>query len=232
MSVNSDQEELTNIISHDLQEPIRMISSYMMLLEKKYAGVLDDDAREYIKYAVNGANRLKLMLDDLLRYSGIKQENTRKTSFSLKEAIDTAVLILKKRYDGNNFEIIYDGDSFCEISADRNQIIQLFLNILDNAVKFNRNSVKKVHLTIQKSKGSLTFCVWDNGIGIDNEYHEKIFKIFKKLHNHSEYPGSGIGLAICRKILEIHNGKIWVESKPGNGTKFYFLLPYLKKKEI
>lgn len=226
MSENIDQEELTYIISHDLQEPIRMISSYIKLLERKYDGVLDEDAKEYIHYAVDGANKLKLMLDDLLKYSRLKQENARKTRCELKEIIEISIKLLKERYDESYYKIIYNADSLPEILADKNQIIQLFLNIFDNALKFNRNSDKKIIVTFDNNLNNVKFCISDNGIGIDKQYHETIFKIFKKLHNHSEYTGSGMGLAVCKKIAEIHNGKVWFESESGKGTKFYVTLPY------
>ena len=226
MSENIDQEELEYIISHDLQEPIRMISSYVKLLERKYDGVLDGDAKEYIRYTVDGSNRLKLMLDDLLKYSRINPENSKKTRCELKDIIESATKILKSKYGDSGFKIIYDGDTLPEIVADKNQIIQLFLNIFDNALKFNMNSDKRIHITFSNDQNYLKVCISDNGIGIDNQYHDMIFKIFKKLHNHSEYTGSGIGLASCRKIVEIHNGKIWFESGSGDGTKFYFTLSY------
>lgn len=226
MSANTDHEELTYIISHDLQEPIRMIGSYLRLLKKKYAGKLDDDAREYIGYAVDGANRMKLMLDDLLKYSRLREEKTKRCSIKLNEAIKEAVQLLEKRHDVNDFKIFYEGDNSTELVADKSQIVQLFLNIFENSIKFNRNSNKKIHVTSQKDRDNLTLCIQDNGIGIEDQYHDKIFEVFRKLHGHSEYPGTGIGLAICKKIIELHGGKIWVESESGEGTNFYIVLPY------
>jgi light-regulated signal transduction histidine kinase (bacteriophytochrome) len=226
VSENLEQEELAYIISHDLQEPIRMIGSYVRLLERKYEDVLDDDAKEYIKYAVNGANRLKLMLDDLLKYSRLRPESTRKVPVRIDEVIGKSIWELKKKYGDSHFEIIFDASLLPEINADENQIIQLFSNIFDNALKFNGNINKKIQLNFRRNQDSIEISVSDNGIGMDSQYLEKIFRIFKKLHNHSDYEGSGIGLAICRKIVDLHNGKIWIQSEPGAGTKVYIILPF------
>ncbi|HEY3252122.1 MAG TPA: ATP-binding protein [Ignavibacteria bacterium] len=227
MSQSSENEELTYIISHDLQEPIRMINSYVKLLEKKYGSALDEEAKTYITYALDGANKLKIMVDDLVNYSRLRKEKTRKISFKVSDAIERAVKMVSKRYLDHDYEIEYNVTVFPEIVADKIQVIQLFLNIIDNSIKFNLESQKKVSIITEKSGDYFKFCVSDNGIGIDRQYHDKIFRIFQKLHSQSEFPGSGIGLAICKKVVENHNGKIWIESESGKGTKIFFTFPFL-----
>lgn len=227
MSDNSENEELTYIISHDLQEPIRMINSYVKLLEKKYVTVLDDEAKSYISYAVDGANKLKIMLDDLLSYSRLRKDKTRKASFKVSDAIERAVKFVSKRHGDHDYKIEFDERNLPEIVADKDQVIQLFLNIIDNSIKFNLEPNKKVSIVAEKSASGFMFCVSDNGIGIDKQYHDKIFRIFQKLHSQSEYPGSGIGLAICKKVIENHDGRIWIEPVSEKGTKFCFIFPFL-----
>lgn len=225
MSENSEHEELTYIISHDFQEPIRMIGSYVKLLEKKYGNVLDDEAKDYINYAVEGVNKLRSMLDDLLKYSRLHKNKIMPVNFNVAESIKIALTQLAKRYHNESYSIIYEEDKIPEINADKNQVSQLFLNIIDNSLKFNRGPEKKVYIEAAKKDDATRFTVSDNGIGIDKQYHDKVFRIFQKLHSQTEYPGSGIGLAICKRIIDNHNGSIWIESDEGKGTRFCFILP-------
>ena len=227
MSENSEHEELTYIISHDLQEPIRMVNSYVKLLERKYKNVLDEEAIEYIKFAVDGAGRLKSMLDDLLSYSRLRKENVKKSLFNISEVIDSVLKHLEKKHGSGIFEIICDKNTLPEIFADKKQLSLMFLNLFENSIKFNDDTNKRIFVTYDKNENNniIEFCISDNGIGIDKQYHDRIFKIFQKLHNQTEYSGSGIGLAMCKKIVENHDGQIWIESEPEKGSKFYFSFP-------
>jgi len=225
VSESTEHEELTYIISHDFQEPVRMIGSYVKLLEKKYADALDDEGKEYINFAVDGANRLRLMLDDLLRYSRLQKDKITRANFKVSESIKSAVHQLSKRYHDGSYKIIYDEKKLPGINADKNQVSQLFLNLIDNSLKFNLEEEKKVFIDSEANEEGFRFNISDNGIGIDEQYHEKVFRIFQKLHRHDEFPGSGIGLAICKRIVDNHHGKIWVESDDGKGTKFCFTIP-------
>lgn len=225
MSENSEHEELTYIISHDFQEPIRMIGSYVKLLEKKYGDVLDDEAKDYIHYAVDGVNRLRSMLDDLLKYSRLHKNKTSPAEFRISESVKSALNQLAVRYKDGNYTVIYEEGKLPVIWADKSQVSQLFLNIIDNSLKFNLEEEKKVFIDAENTNEGILFSITDNGIGIDKQYHDKVFRIFQKLHGQTDYPGSGIGLAICKRVVDNHNGRIWIESGEGKGTKFCFVLP-------
>lgn len=220
-SKQNDLDELTYIISHDLQEPLRMITSYVQLLNKRYSDKLDDNAKEYIRYAVDGSNRLKQMMDDLLTYSRIGRPVFNASLVDLEEIIGQTKKHLKGRYTENAYTINSSFSAAREITADRDMLIKLFYHIIDNALKFNHNQKPTVEIHAQDEHDHWVISVKDDGMGIDKEYHGKIFGIFQKLHNHTEYPGSGIGLAICEKIAVKHNGRIWVDSEFGKGTTFY-----------
>ncbi len=174
MSENSEHEELTYIISHDLQEPIRMVNSYVKLLEKKYRNVLDEEAIEYINFAADGAGRLKSMLDDLLSYSRLRKENVKKSLFNISEVIDSVLKHLKKKHGSGVFEIVCDTKSLPEIFADKKQLSLMFLNLFENSIKFNQDTIKRIFVTCEKNvNNNIEFCISDNGIGIDKQYHER-----------------------------------------------------------
>jgi light-regulated signal transduction histidine kinase (bacteriophytochrome) len=220
-SKQGDLDELTYIISHDLQEPLRMITSYVQLLNKRYSDQLDDNARQYIAYAVDGSNRLKQMMDDLLTYSRIGRPNFNTETVSLEEVIEKTRKHLKTRYSDDLYTLSSSFNGTSEITADKELMIKLFYHIIDNALKFNHNQKPLVEVSSGEDESHWILSVKDDGMGIEKEYHGKVFGIFQKLHNHSEYPGSGIGLAICEKIAVKHDGKIWIDSEIGNGTTFY-----------
>jgi light-regulated signal transduction histidine kinase (bacteriophytochrome) len=165
------------------------------------------------------------MLDDLLSYSRLRKENVKLTCVKIPEVLESVIGQLSEKHSGCNYEIKYNPDDLPELEADRNQISQLFLNLIDNALKFNHDPAKTVYINMVEDKDGYVFCISDNGIGIDGQYHDKVFRIFQKLHNTSDYEGSGIGLALCKKITENHNGNIWIESANGNGTKIFFRFP-------
>lgn len=216
-----DLDELTYIISHDLQEPLRMITSYVQLLNKRYGDKLDDNAKDYIRYAVDGSNRLKQMMDDLLTYSRIGRPAFKREETDPKEIVDKVNRLLLKKHSGSDHKLKFDAQKHIRINADKDLLIKLLFNLADNSLKFNKNTEPEVNLSIDEDDENWNLAVMDNGLGIDREYHGKIFGIFQKLHNHQEYPGSGIGLAICEKIVNKHDGKIWLDSEVDKGTTFH-----------
>jgi PAS domain S-box-containing protein len=220
---NKELEQFAYVASHDLQEPLRMISSFTQLLAQRYEGQLDDKAQQYIRYAVDGALRLQTLIDDLLAYSRVGTRGQplepADSHAVLGEAIRNLVATI-----GENRAIITN-DDLPMVRADAAQLVLVFQNLLSNAIKFRREEVPRVHVSAQDHGGEWVFSVQDNGIGIEPQHAERIFVIFQRLHTREEYPGTGIGLAVCKRIVERHGGKIWFESEPGNGTKFFFSVP-------
>lgn len=227
---NAELEQFAYVASHDLQEPLRMVTSYMQLLSKRYQGKLDSDADEFIKYAVDGAVRMKSLINDLLAFSrvGTRAQSLQAVSCDLvlKQAMDNLKLML----EDSHAKVIYD--PLPMVMADEGQLLQLFQNLLSNAIKYHGEAPPKVQFTAKPVPGPngeafWQFAVQDNGIGIDPVYFDRVFVIFQRLHNKDEYSGTGIGLAICKKIVERHGGRIWVESKAGHGSTFFFTLQSL-----
>lgn len=216
-----DLDELTYIISHDLQEPLRMVTSYVQLLNRRYGEQLDENAKDYIRYAVEGTSRLKQMMDDLLTYSRIGRPHFNIGQADLAEAVEKAKKNLSGKYPPGSYETTGNFTQIHAIKADKDLLERLFYNMIENALKFNHSEKPVIEINIKNEKDCWTIAVKDNGMGIDRDYHGKIFGIFQKLHNHSEYPGSGLGLAICEKIAGKHGGRIWVESEREQGATFY-----------
>lgn len=220
--VNAQLEQFVYAASHDLQEPLRMISSYLQLLERRYRDKLDSDAQEFIAYAVDGATRMKRMINDLLAYSRVV---TRGHSF---EPVDCEYLLAQVL---SNLEIaIKENEAqithtpLPTVMGDSTQLMEVFQNLIGNAIKFHADQQPHVHITAERTEDKWLFSVRDNGIGIAPEYIERIFAIFSRLHSQARYPGSGIGLAICKKVVERHGGQIWAESQPEEGTTFFFTI--------
>jgi PAS domain S-box-containing protein len=234
---NRELEQFAYVASHDLQEPLRMIASYTQLLARRYEGKLDNDALEFIGYAVEGATRMQVLINDLLSYSRVGTRGKPFGSTDCNEVLARALENLKIAIEDAKATVT--SSSLPMVIGDGVQLTQLMQNLVSNAVKF-RGAPPKVHLSAELKRAplldpetNLPMCEWvfsikDNGIGIEPQYFERIFVIFQRLHTREQYPGTGIGLAICKKIVERHGGRIWVESVPKEGTTFYFTIPRIE----
>ena len=224
--LNRSNEELGQfayIASHDLQEPLRMVASYTQLLSRRYKGKLDADADEFIAFAVDGANRMQRLIQDLLTYSRVGTKGLDLLDTSSEEALRQALINLRGAIEESGALVTHD--PLPAVLADEKQLVQLFQNLVGNAIKYQSPGVPKVHIAAAKNGAKKwVFSVQDNGLGIDSQYFERIFGMFQRLHKRDEFAGTGIGLAICKKIVERHGGNIAVESKPGHGSTFSFAL--------
>jgi PAS domain S-box-containing protein len=220
---NEELEQFAYVASHDLQEPLRMVASYTQLLEKRYKDKLDKDADEFINYAVDGANRMQRLINDLLNYSRVGTRGKPFEMIDCKSVLDQALSNLQMAIAESDAVVTHDALPI--IFADESQMVQLFQNLIDNAIKFKSKKTPETHIGIEEKKTEWTFSVTDNGIGIDPQYKDRIFVIFQHLHRKEEYTGTGIGLSLCKRIVERHGGRIWVESELGKGSTFYFTIP-------
>jgi PAS domain S-box-containing protein len=220
---NADLEQFAYIASHDLQEPLRMISSFTQLLERRYQGKLDQSADEFIHFIVDGTQRMQRLINDLLIYSRVGTRGKPFTPVSTEDLLAQVTDNLQISIQETGAQITHD--LLPTISVDQTQFSQLLQNLIGNAIKFHSGEPPRVHLSAQRQGNEWVFSVRDNGIGIDAQHNERIFILFQRLHLHEEYPGTGIGLAVCKKIVERHGGHIWVESAPGQGSTFYFSIP-------
>lgn len=220
---NADLEQFAYVCSHDLQEPLRVISNYTQLLAKRYHDQLDDDANEFVEYIVDATKRMQELINDLLLYSRVQTKGQAFRNTDCHERAQTAIsnLTLAIEESGANISL----EPLPTILADGSQMLQVFQNLISNAIKFRAERPLQIQLSATKAENAWLFSVTDNGLGIDMKYADRIFIIFQRLHNREQYPGSGIGLAICKKIVERHGGKIWIESQPGEGTTFNFTIP-------
>jgi PAS domain S-box-containing protein len=220
---NAELEQFAYVASHDMQEPLRMVASYVQLLARRYKDRFDDDANEFIGYAVEGAKRMQQMINDLLAYSRVGRRAEIFKPIECETALDWALMNLATLIAESNSVVTHD--PLPNVVACAGQLGQLFQNLIGNAVRFRAGSPPRVHVSAERNGGEWLFSVRDNGIGFDMKYADRIFMIFQRLHGKGHYPGTGIGLAICKKIVERHGGRIWVESDPGEGTTFYFTIP-------
>ena len=221
---NADLERFAYVASHDLQEPLRMVASFTQLLARRYKGKLDAEADEFIAFAVDGANRMQHLIHDLLSYSHLTTRGKRLEPTESRVACDNAVKNLSEAIRDSG--AILTVGALPLVRADSTQLTQLFQNLIGNAIKYRGgNRTPEIHVAAQENGTDWIFSVADNGIGIEPQYFERIFQMFQRLHTRDEYSGTGIGLAICRKIVERHGGKVWVESQPEHGSTFFFTIP-------
>lgn len=220
---NAQLEQFAYVTSHDLQEPLRMVSSYMQLLERQYRDDLDDDAQEFIDYAVDGANRMKEMINDLLEYSRVDSRGGEFEPNDAERILEQAEENLQVTVQETDAEITHD--SLPTVTCDENQIVLLFQNLVNNAIKYCDDGPPRIHVSAEREADEVTFSVTDNGIGIPEDEQDEVFRIFTRLHGRDDYSGTGIGLAMCQKILDRHEGDIHIDSEVGEGSTFYFTLP-------
>ncbi len=221
---NAELERFAYVASHDLQEPLRMVSGYVRLLARRYEGKLDRDADEFIGFASEGADRMQQMIEDLLSYSRVRRKRQPTDRVDLNQVLHKARENLSSSIDEAGATI--DASPLPSLAGDATQLLQLFQNLLSNAIKFRRPDVPaKVSVSADRDARRWQVRIEDNGIGIEEKYLERIFEVFQRLHTRQEYPGTGIGLALCRRIAETHGGRLWAESQPGRGTTFHLTLP-------
>jgi light-regulated signal transduction histidine kinase (bacteriophytochrome) len=222
---NKELELFAYVASHDLQEPLRMVSSYTQLLERRYSAKLDDDAREFIGYAVDGANRMQRLINDLLEFSRVSTRGKPLEKTDVAEILGNVRANLSVAIEETG--ALVTNDFMPVVTADAGQLGQLLQNLVGNGIKFRNGTRPHVHVRAVATPHHWEFSVSDNGIGIEKQYFDRIFVIFQRLHTKGDYPGTGIGLALCKRIVERHGGRIWVESKPNEGSTFSFTIPKL-----
>ncbi len=221
--VNKESRSFAHAVSHDLREPLRTIASYLQLIEERYKNKLDSDANIFIDFAVDGAKRMNVLIDDMLTYSRIEHSQSPFSDVDLNDVLEIVKNNLHTSIQESNARIIVDS-SLPVIIADHSQMVQLLQNIIDNGLKYKNAETPEIHIKVAKLEDFWQFSITDNGIGIAKDYYERIFVIFQRLHTREQYEGTGIGLAICKRIIEKHGGKIWVESIEGKGSTFYFTI--------
>ncbi len=220
---NDRLKQFAYAASHDLQEPLRMVSSYLQLLEDRYETDLDEQAQEYIDFAADGAARMRAMVDDLLSFSRVEQTEGEFDPVDCETVLERVTNDLRIKIEENDAKIVVE--SLPTVMADSEQLEQLFNNLVSNAIKYSGEEPPRIEITAERRGDHWEFSVADDGIGIDPDKRDRIFVVFKRLHHDDEYPGTRIGLSLCQEIVENHGGEIWVESEPGEGSTFSFTLP-------
>ena len=220
---NTELEQFAYVASHDLQELLRMVANYLQLLKRRYKDKLGPDADEFIFYAVDGARRMKALISDLLVYSRVGTRGKDYEPTDWVAVFDTATVNLQEAIQESGAKV--SRGALPTVMADAPQLTQLFQNLVSNAIKFRSGEAPNIHVSAVRKGDEWVFSVRDNGIGVDPQYHDRIFVIFQRLHTRTEYPGTGVGLAICKRIVERHGGRIWLESELGKGSTFYFTIP-------
>jgi PAS domain S-box-containing protein len=220
---NTELQQFASVASHDLQEPLRTVTSYTQLIMRRYRDKLDSDAGEFMDYIVEGTTRMRQLIEDLLALSRVGSNAGEFTPVSTGEVLDEALAALRAVIQET--DAVVHRESLPVVSADRRQLVQVFVNLIANGIKFRGEASPKIDISARANGAEWIFSIADNGIGMEPQYLERIFVIFQRLHTRSEYPGTGIGLAICKKIVERHGGRIWAESKFGAGSTFHFTIP-------
>lgn len=220
---NAELKKFAYVASHDLQEPLNQVANYVQLLEMRYQNALDEDADEFIAYVVGGVSLMQTLIDDVLAYSKVDMQGIEFAPTSVEEALQKALNNLRRRITQTGAKITHD--ELPIVMADSTQLMQLFQNLIGNAIKFHSDKPPEIHIGVSRLEDEWLFSVSDNGIGIEPQFSDRIFVIFQRLHTRDEYQGTGMGLAICKKIAECHRGNIWVESQLGEGATFYFTIP-------
>ncbi|WP_306061373.1 sensor histidine kinase [Natronococcus wangiae] len=220
---NKRLEQFAYAASHDLQEPLRMISSYLQLIGNRYADELDEDGEEFLEYAIDGSERMKEMIDGLLEYSRVNTQGKPLEPVDLNEIVTEACKNLEIQITESNADI--ESDELPRVNGDASQLHQLFQNLLSNAIEYSGDQPPRIEIFAERTGKKWKLSVRDEGIGIDPEDQAHIFDVFERLHSHEEHAGTGIGLALCKRIVERHDGEMWVDSEPGEGATFSFMLP-------
>jgi signal transduction histidine kinase len=220
---NEDLQQFAYIASHDLQEPLRAVAGFLTMIKKTYEGKLDEQADKWIFQAVEGAERMRALINGLLRYARIESRGQPMVSVDANMVVQHAIGNMRTLITETNAEI--NAEKLPVVLGDEDQLAQLFFNLIGNAIKYRSDRQPVIAVSAERSNGDWQFTVEDNGIGIDMEHADKIFALFQRLHSRNEYDGVGIGLALCKRIVERHNGRIWLDSEPGKGSKFHFTLP-------
>ncbi|MDG5821521.1 ATP-binding protein [Natronococcus sp. A-GB7] len=220
---NKRLEQFAYAASHDLQEPLRMVSSYLQLIERRYSDEFDEDGREFLEYAISGSERMSSMIEGLLKYSRVDTRGKPLEPVDLDTVLSESLQDLELQIEESNATI--EAVALPRVKGDANQLHQLFQNLISNGIEYSGNEPPQIDISAERNGEEWIISVHDRGIGIDSDAQDQIFEVFQRLHSHEEHVGSGIGLALCRRIVERHGGKIWVESEPGEGSTFVFTLP-------
>lgn len=227
---NKELEQFAYVASHDLQEPLRMVSSYVQILAEDYSGRLDQNAERFIGYVVDGATRMKVLIDDLLTFSRVGTQGRPFDAADCNYIIEQVLADQAPAIDSSGAMVTHG--QLPTVSGDATQLAQLLQNLVSNALKYRRDVAPRVHVDVETGKEAWVFSVRDNGIGVAPHHYDRIFQMFQRLHHRNEYPGTGIGLAVCHKIVERHGGRIWLESELGEGSTFYFTIPFLAEEVV
>lgn len=223
---NLELQQFAYVASHDLQTPLRAVAGFAQLLQSQYQGQLDENADKYIDTIVSSCERMKTMINDLLDYSRIESRTKPFQQVSMLDIFHDASMILRAAVKETAGTLTHG--ELPAVMGDKAQLSQLLVNLIGNGLKYHGEEPPHVHVDAEENSEDWTISVRDNGIGIDPQFHERIFEIFRRLHTHEEYKGTGIGLAVCRRIVKKHNGRLWLTSKPGEGTTFFFTIPRIE----